>query len=75
MKFDVSVIRVDRFVSKKGTNCAWVWISIPKNPMPYKILVYVDDQISKAETCWHQGLPLTLCIGSGSDLVARLEIA
>lgn len=75
MKFDVSVIRVDRFVSKKGTNCAWVWISIPKNPMPFKILVYVDDQISKAETCCNQNLPITLKIGSGSDLVARLEIA
>lgn len=75
MVFEVECIRVDRWVSKKGTNCAWVWISIPKNPMPYKILCYVADDISKAETCCNQHVPLKIKIGSGSDLVARLEIA
>lgn len=75
MTFEVQCIQVDRFVSKKGTSCAWVWISIPKNPMPYKILVYVDEKISKAETCWKQNIPLQIKIGSGSDLVARLEVA
>lgn len=74
MEFQASVIRVDRFTSKKGTMCAWVWISLPNNPMPYKILVYVAEQISKAETCCNKKLPLTLRIGSGSDLVARLEV-
>ena len=51
MEFEAMCIRVDRFVSKKGTECAWVWVSLPKNPMPYKILVYTGDKISKAETC------------------------
>lgn len=74
MEFQCSVIRVDRFTSKKGTECAWVWISLPKNPMPYKILVYVKESISKAETCYNQKLPITIRIGSGSDLVARLEV-
>ena len=75
MEFEAMCIRVDRFISKKGTSCAWVWVSLPKNPMPYKILVYVDEKISKAETCCNQKLPLKLRIGSGSDLVARLEVA
>lgn len=75
MEFEALCIRVDKFISKKGTACAWVWVSLPKNPMPYKILVYVPDQISKAETCFNQKLPLKLKIGSGSDLVARLEVA
>lgn len=74
MEFQCSVIRVDRFTSKKGTECAWVWISLPKNSMPYKILVYVKESISKAETCCNQKLPITIRIGSGSDLVARLEV-
>ena len=74
MVFDVTCIRVDKFVSKKGTSCAWVWVSIPKNPMPYKILCYDVDSISKAEMSVKQSLPLQLRIGSGSDLVARLEI-
>lgn len=74
MEFDAICIRVDRFKSKKGTDCAWVWITLPTNPMPYKILCYVADQISKAETCCNQKLPLKLKIGSGSDLVARIEV-
>lgn len=75
MNFEAECIRVDRFQSKKGTSCAWVWISLPKNPMPYKILCYVAEDISKAETACNQHTPLKLRIGSGSDLVARLEIA
>lgn len=74
MEFEAICIRVDRFISKKGTECAWVWITLPKNPMPYKILCYVADQISKAENCCNQKLPLKLKIGSGSDLIARIEV-
>lgn len=75
MEFEAMVLRVDRFKSKKGTDCAWVWLSFPKNPMPYKILCYVAEHISKAEMCANQKLPIKLKIGSGSDLVARIEVA
>ena len=75
MNFEVSCIQVDRFISKKGTACAWVWVSFKGMPMPYKILCYDADKISKAETACNQKSPLICKIGSGSDLVARVEVA
>lgn len=74
--FSAKVIRIDHFVSKKGTNCAWLWVEIPGGTMPlFKILLYRPEDIAKAEAAAKSVGSIKLNIGCGSDLVARLEIA
>ena len=46
MEAPVKVVRVDKFTSKRGNPCAFVFVS-ENNDIPFKILVYDKDLISR----------------------------
>lgn len=46
MEAAVKVVRVDKFTSKKGNPCAFVFVS-ENNDIPFRILVYDKDLMSR----------------------------
>lgn len=44
METDVRVLRVDKFMSKKGNPCLWVHIA-EKDQLPCRILIFSKEQV------------------------------
>lgn len=40
MKTEVSIMKVRKFISKKGNPCLWVWYLEPQSVLAAKILIY-----------------------------------
>lgn len=76
MKIEATIFKVDTFTSKKGTHCGVLWISIPGATLPmFKVFVFDDASIAKAQQACTADHKLSFVIGAGSDLVPRLELA
>ena len=78
LKIKVQVLKVDEFISKKGTSCAYVWCHIDGGMLPmFKLFVYEskdNNPIAKAKEALQRNTPLLCGIGCGSDLNPRLEV-
>lgn len=46
MKSEVSIMKVSKFVSKKGNPCLWVWYLEPQSVLAAKILIF-DQELVK----------------------------
>lgn len=43
---EVTVVGINKFISKKGNPCAFIFVS-ENNGIPFRVLVYDKDQLSK----------------------------
>lgn len=46
MKSDVTVVGINKFISKKGNPCAFIFVS-ENNGIPFRVLVFDKDQLNK----------------------------
>lgn len=70
MEAAVKVVRVDKFTSKKGNPCAFVFVS-ENNDVPFRILVYDKDLMSRLPA---PGATVKLVSSVNSDLFGTLEL-
>lgn len=70
MEAAVKVVRVDKFTSKKGNPCAFVFVS-ENNDIPFRILVYDKDLMSRLPA---PGQTIKLVNSVNSDLFGTLEL-
>lgn len=46
MKTEVTVVGINKFISKKGNPCAFIFVS-ENSGIPFRVLVFDRDQLSK----------------------------
>lgn len=70
MEAAVKVVRVDKFTSKKGNPCAFVFVS-ENNDVPFRVLVYDKDLVSRLPEV---GKIVKLRNGVDSNMFGTLEL-
>lgn len=70
MEAAVKVVRIDKFTSKKGNPCAFVFVS-ENNDIPFRVLVYDKDLMSRLPA---PGATVKLVSSVNSDLFGTLEL-
>lgn len=70
MEAPVKIVRVDKFTSKKGNPCAFVFVS-ENNDIPYRVLVYDQDMLSRIPAI---GATVKATIEPDSNLFGTLRL-
>lgn len=70
MEAAVKIVRVDKFTSKKGNPCAFVYVS-ENNDIPYRVLVYDQDMLSRIPGV---GSSVKAYVESDSNLFGTLRL-
>lgn len=69
MQAQVTVLRVDKFISKKGNPCLWVHFA-EEGSLPARLLVYEKDQVEHFPPV---GSKITLYNDFDNSMVAQLK--
>lgn len=70
MEAPVKIVRIDKFTSKKGNPCAFVFVS-ENNDIPYRVLVYDQDMLSRIPAI---GATVKATIEPDSNLFGTLRL-
>lgn len=55
MKSEVSIMKVNKFISKKGNPCLWVWYLEPQSVLAAKILIYDQNLVANPPVVGSKG--------------------